>query len=83
MITPKDINILKHSLGLTNARRAYRNYFVADINGSDDQESLDRLVDHKFMKIGKTDEYYNYYYVTDEGRRMLNWRTGLNTNIID
>jgi hypothetical protein len=79
MLSAKEIDILKHSLGLSKSKKPYRNYFATDIENSEYQPIIDNLVFEKIMKLGHTSEHLNYYWVTDKGRRILADVTGFDT----
>jgi len=72
-LTPSQIHILRHSLGLTRAKEPYRNYYCA---GPHHHCIEDIKV---LMKLGLMDEFKrnpgiwldNLYYVTEEGKRWL------------
>lgn len=72
-ITPKQIDILQHSLGLSKRHdKPYRNYYAVYAD-SDAIEDLDALVKAGLMaKGGKSPVNSDmvYYYVTDEGRKV-------------
>lgn len=70
-VTLRQIQLMKHTLGLDRSVDSYRNYFFANENHID-IEDLDRLVDKELMlkyesKIS-TDVTYS---VTDKGKERL------------
>jgi hypothetical protein len=58
--------IIRHSLGLDQAVRPYRNHFAA-ARGSDDFAACEALVARGFMERGQGLSYGCYYHVTKEG----------------
>lgn len=79
MMTDKEIDILKYSLGLDRSKTPYRNYFAIDIDGSEYQGIVDGLVSIGLMYLGHTSRYLKYYGLTDKGRKALADSTGLET----
>jgi hypothetical protein len=71
-LTPRQLEILQHSLGCDQYGRGpmYRNRFCA---GGDDEGICRELVALGFMKEHRTTEMYPYYNcsVTDEGKRAV------------
>lgn len=72
-ITPEQIHILQHSLGLSKRHdKPYRNYYAAG-TASDCIQDLEALVDKGLMtSAGKSpvNSEMVYYYVTDRGRKV-------------
>ena len=70
----KEKHILRHSLGLNQRKRSYRNHFVTG-PGSKDFEDCEALVSKGLMNKRKyslneiSEEYI--YCVTDQGRKAL------------
>ncbi len=72
-LTPQQIHILKHSLGLTYTKKSYRNYFNAG-PGHADMPDIQALV-----KLGLMEEFSmnpeifpgKYFRVTEAGKKWL------------
>ena len=74
MLSEKEIELIKHTLGLDNSKESYRNYFSAD-KDSEDYSILDNLCEKEIMikRINPLDEINNSYlfHVTDKGIKIL------------
>ncbi len=74
MISPKQIELMLHSLGLTNSKKSYRNHFAAAPNTDDHIEIL-KLVELGFMKKGgilnEGESLLIVYHVTKSGQEEL------------
>ncbi len=71
-LSKKQIDILKHSLGLGRKKKPYRNYFLAE-EGHSDWNDLQDLVKQGAM-ISKTAPSWTtgtYFFVTPEGAKFL------------
>lgn len=64
----KEKDILEHALGLNYGNVPYRNYFSTDIQYSEYQEELDRLVADGLMYRGTFSEHLQFYHVTEKGK---------------
>lgn len=67
------LEILRHSVGLDNAKLPYRNGFKATF-GHSDALTIEVLVNWGLMEQGRTDggkSYTDVYYVTEDGFRKL------------
>ena len=71
-MTPKQLHILQHSLGVDEfgQGRQYRNHFCA---GGDDVEICEELVALGFMQSHETTEWLPYFNcsVTDDGKKAM------------
>lgn len=64
MPTNQEVDILRHSLGLTNAKTSYRNYFNAE-PGHSDMPLLRSLIEQGLMYENRHDP--KYFHVTEAG----------------
>lgn len=62
------INLLRHALGLDNAKKAYRNYYAAV---STDVGEWDKLVEKGYADKGVETELVEYYHVSESGKSFL------------
>ncbi|KGL43760.1 hypothetical protein EP56_08145 [Listeriaceae bacterium FSL A5-0209] len=62
------INLLRHALGLDNAKKAYRNYYAAV---STDAKEWEKLVEKGYAKNGVETKLVDYYHVSESGKRFL------------
>ncbi len=71
--TDRELEIIKHSLGLNREKIEYRNYFNTGI-GSDDFDDCENLYKNKLMnRLEKSKLFPGYFYiVTDLGKESLN-----------
>lgn len=72
-LTPQELHILQHSLGLTRGTEIYRNHFVTG-PGENDFEHCCSLVDKGYMTKQRSSllhEHDRVFSVTEEGKRMV------------
>lgn len=69
-LTANQIDKSKHTLGLTNSKKSYRNYYCS---GKEKDADLEYLVEKEFMiRQDRGDEMGGYFYhFTDEGKERI------------
>lgn len=69
-LTERQIDDMRHALGLTNSKKAYRNHYCADPDNKDVVDSWDDLVSKGLAVRHEPKPYLPYYtyQVTDAGK---------------
>jgi hypothetical protein len=76
-MTDRELQVMRHALGLHISDVAYRNHYVA---GADDIPLWDALVDRGLAERGHPTPGWRVYSVTDAGRAALSEQTNKRTS---
>ncbi len=69
---------IRHALGLTNAKKSYRNYFATE-PGADTWDDIQELIAEGLMVRGRDRSWLGgliIFHVTDKGRKLVDGEGG-------